>query len=165
MATRFLWMSGFHLSPLIGENVTINVLLWMLKETTSRLMLPQPSTSSTAIKPFSQTFVHTHTDSNLKECTHCQITLNGRDVRNVSTYTHCFFLSKAHLAHHDRLICNEVFITESQVFNMSHISQPVPAKRPLASKLHWPSRTGRRERPSIRRERERERVKIQKMYH
>lgn len=108
---------------------------------------------------------HTHTDSNLKECTHCQITLNGRDVRNVSTYTHCFFLSKAHLAHHDRLICNEVFITESQVFNMSHISQPVPAKRPLASKLHWPSRTGRRERPSIRRERERERVKIQKMYH
>lgn len=149
-------MSGFHLSPLIGENVTINVLLWMLKETTSRLMLPQPSTSSTAIKPFSQTFVHTHTDSNLKECTHCQITLNGRDVRNVSTYTHCFFLSKAHLAHHDRLICNEVFITESQVFNMSHISQPVPAKRPLASKLHWPSRTGRRER---------ERVKIQKMYH
>lgn len=58
-------------------------------------------------------------------------------------HTLFFFLSKAHLAHHDRLICNEVFITESQVFNMSHISQPVPAKRPLASKLHWPSRTGR----------------------
>lgn len=49
---------------------------------------------------------------------------------------HIFFLSKTHLAHYDKVISKGVFTTESQVLNMSHISQPVPAKRPLNSKLH-----------------------------
>lgn len=49
---------------------------------------------------------------------------------------HIFFLSKVHLAHYDKVISQGVFTTESQVLNMSHISQPVPAKRPLNFKLH-----------------------------
>lgn len=61
--------------------------------------------------------------------THDWIPLNGQDAQS-------FFMSVTHLAHYDRLISNEVFIRESQVFNMSHISRPVPAKRPLKSRLH-----------------------------
>lgn len=64
--TLFSWRpgfhstSGFHLSLLIGENVTINVLLWMLRETTSRVTLLQPSTSSAAIKTLVHAHTHTH---------------------------------------------------------------------------------------------------------
>lgn len=56
---------------------------------------------------------------------------------SVCTNAHVVFLSKIHLACHDRVIYNEVFITESQVFNMSHISRFVPAKRPLVCKLYF----------------------------
>lgn len=72
MATSFHSASGFHLSLLIGENVTISVLLWMRRETTSRLMLPQPSTLSTAIKPEHRLVcVHVHT-SHFKSGVHTQ---------------------------------------------------------------------------------------------
>lgn len=96
-------------------------------------MLPQPSTPSTAIKTLAQTFVRvrTHTGAQKQGALHYTWLNSSEWARRTQ-----FFMSVTHLAHYDRLISNEVFIRESQVFNMSHISQPVPAKRPLKSKLH-----------------------------
>lgn len=56
METAFHSTSGFHLNPLIGENVTISVLLWKPwrereSERSSCLIFPQPSALSTTIKP------------------------------------------------------------------------------------------------------------------
>lgn len=51
MATRFHSTSGFNLSPLIGENVTISVSLWIQKERRPPASCySSQSTSSTAIK-------------------------------------------------------------------------------------------------------------------
>lgn len=119
MATRFHSTSGFHLSLLIGENVTINVLLWMLRETTSRVMLLQPMHFIGCYKK-NPALTHTFRTEKLHTL------LNSFEwERRAHTHAHTlFFLSKTHLAHHDRVISSDVFITESQVFNMSHISGP-----------------------------------------
>lgn len=86
-------------------------------------MLPKPSTSSSAIKSLTQTLVraHTHTLTFKSRVHTLPNPFEWARRAHVCTHTQ-FFLSKTHLAHYDRVISNEVFITESQVFNMSHIS-------------------------------------------
>lgn len=128
MATRFHSTSGFNLSPLIGENVTISVSLWIQKERRPPASCySSQSTSSTAIK---------NSFADACACAYTPSKSGGARSVEFLSMGKFFFLSKTHLAHYDRVISNEVFITESQVFNMSHISRAASAKRPLDSKLH-----------------------------
>lgn len=112
METAFHSTSGFHLNPLIGENVTISVLLWKPWREREEL-LPHITTAKRFIhhhKARTQTLTHARTGACI------QVRVQGVFLWTTSThtYTHThFFLSETHLAHHDRVISNEVFTTES----------------------------------------------------
>ena len=125
-------------------------------------MLPKPSTSSSAIKSLTQTLVrahtrtHTHTDVWKQGAHTAQSLWMGETCACVRT--HRFFLSKTHLAHYDRVISNEVFITESQVFNMSHISacacQEAPPFKAALSQVEQEERETENEKEQSEKERQ-----------
>lgn len=140
METAFHSTSGFHLNPLIGENVTISVLLWKPWRERERacLIFPRPGALSPTIKP-KRRLSRVH---EIECACQCQLLSMGGS-RHAHPHTHSS-LSETHLARHDRVISNEVFTTESGFQHEPHRSacacQEAPTLRAALSQVEQEKR-------------------------
>lgn len=141
METAFHSTSGFHLNPLIGENVTISVLLWKPWRERERESLPHISPARGFIshhKAQTQTLARARDRVRVQ----CQLLSMGGS-RHAHPHTHSS-LSETHLARHDRVISNEVFTTESGFQHEPHRSacacQEAPTLRAALSQVEQEKR-------------------------